>query len=130
MDAKSTVALAIAEVPKAMAAGVIDLRSGSLLYVHSQIELPEAMMDLLPATVAELFEGDTVSTIEHLFKHQRGITSNEHYFQEILISSPGHWHYFGRLRSSPKTVLALVASANVNLGMFIVKARQITESAA
>ena len=116
------------EVPKAVAAGVVDMSSGMLLSIRTVQSHPQQVIDLLAPATKELFQGDLVTNIENLFKKARGVNSNEHYFQEILISSTNLWHYFGRLKSSSLTVLTIVARADVNMGLFLVKAREIVNS--
>jgi len=75
-----------------------------------------------------LFEGDMVTQIENIFKKQRGISTKERYFQEILVSSTNLWHYFGRLKSNPAVVLTVVARADVNVGMFLMKSRNLAHN--
>ena len=128
MGADSIVKDAIATVPKAVAAGVVDMASGLMLSIKTVESHPQRVLDILAPATQELFEGELVTTIENLFKQARGVKSDERYFKEILISSTHLWHFFGRLKSSPRTVLVVVATADVNLGMLIVKCRQLTEN--
>lgn len=126
MSAESIVKDSIAQVPKAVAAGVVDMQSGMLLSIKTVESHPQEVIDVLAPATREFFEGDLVTTIENLFKKARGVESDERYFQEILISSTNLWHYFGRLRSNPQVVMAVVTRADVNLGMLLVKCREIT----
>ena len=128
MSVESTVKRAMEEVPKVVAAGVVDMNSGMLLSIRTVQSHPQQVIDILAPATKELFQGDLVTTIEDLFKKARGVSSDEHYFQEILISSTHLWHYFGRLKSSALTVLTIVARADVNMGLFLVKAREIVSS--
>lgn len=128
MSAESIVKDAIAIVPKAVAAGVVDMASGLMLSIKTVESHPQRVLDILAPATQELFEGELVTTIENLFKQARGVKTDERYFKEILISSTHLWHFFGRLKSNQRTVLVVVATADVNLGMLIVKCRQLTES--
>ena len=128
MSAESIVKNAIDQVPKAVAGGVIDMGSGMMLAIKTVESHPQTVLDILAPATKELFEGDMVLHIESLFKKARGVDNNERYFQEILISSTHLWHYFGRLKSNPSVVLAVVSRGDVNMGMFLVKAREITTS--
>lgn len=128
MSADSIVKDALATVPKAVAAGVVDMASGLMLSIKTVESHPQRVLDILAPATQELFEGELVTTIENLFKQARGVKTDERYFQEILISSTHLWHFFGRLKSNPRTVLVIVAAADVNLGMLIVKCRQLTAS--
>jgi hypothetical protein len=128
MSTDSIVKRVIAEVPKAVAAGLVDMGSGMMLSIKTVESHPQAVLDVLAPATKELFEGDMVIHIENLFKQARGITSDDRYFQEILISSTNLWHYLGRLKSNPQVVVVVVTSGDVNMGMLLVKAREIISS--
>lgn len=128
MSAESIVRNAITQVPKAVAAGVIDMSSGLMLGLKTVESHPQKVLDILAPATRELFEGELVLTIEKYFKQARGVTSDERYFQEILISSTHLWHYFGRLKSNSRVAICVVAPSDVNMGMFLVKCREITSS--
>jgi len=125
MSAESIVKNAISNVPKAVAAGVVDMASGLLLSIKTVESHPQRVLDVLAPATRELFEGEMVLTIENLFKQARGIKNDERYFQEILISSTNLWHYFARLKSNPRVVLTVVTMADVNMGMLLMKCREI-----
>ena len=129
MSVESVVKSSLEEVPKAVAAGVVDMGSGMMLSIKTVESHPQSVLDVLAPATKELFEGDMVLHIENLFKQSRGVSSDERYFQEILISSSHLWHYFGRLKSSSSVVLCVVTRADVNLGMMLVKARHIRDTA-
>lgn len=125
MSVEQIVKDCISSVPKALAAGVVDMDSGMLLAIQTVESHPQEVIDVLAAATRDLFEGDMVTTIEDLFKKARGVTSAERYFKEILISSSHLWHYFGRLKSMPQIVVVVVTRADVNLGLMVVKCRDI-----
>jgi hypothetical protein len=129
MSADATLKQAMNEVPKAVAAGIVDMGSGMMLALKTVDSHPQAVIDILAPATKEMFEGEMVTSIENLFKKARGVETKERYFQEILVSSTNLWHYFGRLKSNPQVVLTLVTRADVNLGMLVMKARQVAESA-
>lgn len=128
MSADAAIKQAMADIPKAVAAGVVDLASGMMLAIKTVDSHPQEVLDLLGPATQEMFEGAMVQKIEALFKKARGVDSEEHYFQEILISSTHLWHYFGRMKSTPQAVLTVVARGDVTLGVLVTKARQITET--
>lgn len=129
MSAEAIVKDVLQNVPKAVAAGVVDMGSGMMLAIKTVESHPQAVLDILAPATKELFEGDMVLHIENLFKKARGVDSDDRYFQEILVSSTNLWHYFGRVKASPTTVLVAVCRADVNMGMFLMKAREITANA-
>lgn len=128
MSADAIVREALKEVPKAVAAGIVDMASGMMLSISTVDSHPQQVLDLLAPATKELFEGEIVMQIEKLFKKSRGVVSDERYFQEMLISSSHLWHYFGRLKSNSQTILCIVARGDVNMGLFLLKARQLRES--
>ena len=129
MSIDETIRLAMTEVPKAVATGLVDMGSGMMLSIKTVDSHPQAVLDILAPATKEMFEGDMVTSIENLFKKSRGVTDQAHYFQEILVSSTNLWHYFGRLKSNQQVVLAAVCRGDVNLGLLVMKARQIAQAA-
>ena len=129
MSADETMRTAMAEVPKSVAAAMVDMASGMMLAMKTVDSHPQSVLDLLAPATKEMFEGDMVLSIENLFKQARGVQSDERYFKEILISSTHLWHYFGRLKSNNQVVLAVVSRGDVNLGLMVMKARQIADTA-
>lgn len=130
MSVEQIVKDCVANVPKALAAGVVDMDSGMLLAIKTVESHPQEVIDVLAPATRELFEGDMVTTIEDLFKKARGVTSAERYFQEVMISSSHLWHYFGRLKSMPQIVVVVVTRADVNLGLMLVKCREAAANGA
>jgi len=128
MSADSIVSSGLADVPKAVAAGVVDMATGMLLAVKTTESHPQAVLDMVAAGSAELFEGDSSMSIENAFKKIRGDTQEGHYFQEILVNSANLIHFFGRLKSDPGLVVAIVCRGDANLGLVVTKARQIIAS--
>lgn len=129
MSIEETIRLAMTDVPKAVASGLVDMGSGMMLSVKTVDSHPQAVLDILAPATKEMFEGEMVTTIENMFKKARGVENNIHYFQEILVSSTNLWHYFGRLKSNQQVVLTVVCRGDVNLGLLVMKARQIAHSA-
>jgi hypothetical protein len=128
MSADSIVATGLSSVPKALAAGVVDMGTGMLLAIKTTDSHPQAVLDMVAAGTKELFEGDMVLTIEQTFKKIRGDNTPEHYFHEILVNSKNLIHYFGRLTSSPNLVIVLVCRGDANLGLVVAKARDIVHN--
>lgn len=125
MSVDVMVKAAMDEVPKAVACGVVDLASGMLLGVRTVDSHPQQVLDLVSAATKEMFEGEMVSSIENLFKKERGVTSAEHYFQEMIVSSTNLWHYFGRVKANPAVILVVVCRGDVNVGLLLMKCREI-----
>ncbi len=129
MGAEDAIQSAIEEVPMALAAGLVDLDSGSVLCIKTVDSLSFEVLDVLPSATKELFEETMVIAIEDVFKKARGTEASDHAFQEFLISSTHPWHYFGRLESNRRVVLTVTADSDANLGVLAVQARKATNSA-
>lgn len=126
MSVETIITKTMTEVPKALAAGVVDMATGMLLAVKTVDSHPQEVLDLVASATRDLFEGDTVTTIENTFKRMRGVQTNERYFKEILVMSSNLLHIFARLKRYEPVVLVVVCRADVNLGMALVKTRSIT----
>ncbi|MEZ5337998.1 MAG: hypothetical protein R3F46_06995 [bacterium] len=127
MSADGIVKRLMEEVPKAVAAGVVDMGTGMLIAVKTVESHPQKVLDLVAAATKDLFEGENVSMIEHYFKKSRGEESNERYLQEFITTSTHTLHVFTRLKAMQSVVLIVVARADANLGLAVMKTRAIAE---
>ncbi|MGS2804840.1 hypothetical protein [Nocardia sp. MW-W600-9] len=113
------------EVPDCVAAGVIDMSTGMLLAVETVDNHPPEVLDLLAAATLDLFQGRNVVMIEDIWKERRGIRSDEHYFQEILVNSNNLTHLFLRAESRDDLVVVVVCRKTVNVGMLFAQSRRV-----
>jgi hypothetical protein len=111
------------DVPEYLASGVVDMSTGMLLDADTIDDHPRDMMDMLAAATADLFQGRTVSQVEQMWREQRGIGDEGHYFQEILVYSNNLVHLFMRSPVNAEIVAAVVCRRNVNVGMLFAQAR-------
>lgn len=128
MSAESMCKSLLTDVPKALAAGLVDMETGMLLEVISTDSHPQEIMDMLAAGTAELFEGDMSKQIDATFKKSRGDKETEPYFQEMIINSKNLIHLFLRVPSSPGVVGVVVCRADANLGLVVSKGRAIMKN--
>jgi hypothetical protein len=128
MSADSMVSEALATVPKAVAAGIVDMGTGMLLAVKTTDSHPQDVLDMLAAATKDLFEGDTVMSIEDTFKKIRSDSTPSHYFKEIIVNSENLIHIFARVKSDPSIILAVVTRIDANLGMVMTKARHVSNN--
>ena len=113
------------EVPDCVAAGAIDMTTGMLLAVQTVDNHPAEVLDLLAAATLELFQGRNVVMIEEIWKERRGVHSDGHYFQEILVNSENLAHLFLRADSRDDMVVVVVCRKSANVGMLMAQARRI-----
>jgi hypothetical protein len=116
-------------VPECLASGYVDMDTGMLLGVQTVDSHPQEVLDTLAAATADLFQGQSVTQIEQLFKKIRGQEKDEqHYFQEILVFSEHFLHVFMRTKKYPGHVVCFVCRRSANPGMVLTKARMGLDS--
>ena len=125
MSVKSILDKCMTDVPKAVAAGVVDMGSGMLIGVKTVDSHPQEVLDLVAAATKDIYEGDNVTNIEKAFKKARGVKSDDRYFQEIIVTSNNLLHIFARLKTNQHVVGVVVCKGDANLGLALMKARAI-----
>lgn len=128
MKLEQAIASSLKDVPKAVAAGVVDMESGMMLDMKTTASHPQEVFDFLAAATKDMFQGENIVTIENIFKKARGSKSNAHYFQEIVVYSTNLLHYFTRIPGRESIVYAVVCSADANVGLVMVKARELAKN--
>ena len=116
------------EVPECVASGVVDMTTGMLLAFDTTDNHPSEVLELLAGATLDLFQGRTVVMIEDVFKERRGISSQEHYFQEIMVNSANLTHLFIRNSHDMDVVTVVVCPKSVNIGMLFAAARRVVKS--
>lgn len=124
MSLDSALKEAQASVPECVAVGYVDMATGMLLGVNTVDSHPREVIDLVAAATAEMFQGQSVTTIEKMFRKARGQSEDGvHYFNEMIAFSNNLIHVFirGKTYSDHATVYVVRSSANV--GMVLTKSR-------
>jgi hypothetical protein len=112
-------------VPECVAVGYVDMSTGMLLGVKTVDSHPQEVLDLVAAATADLFQGQSVTSIEKLFRKSRGQAENgSHYFKEIMVFSENLLHVFLRSKKKPDQAVVFVCRASANIGMALTKSRQ------
>ena len=123
MSLDAEIAKAISTIPECLAGGYVDLSTGMLLGIKTVDSHPSEVMDLLAAATADLFQGSNVVAIEDIFKKARGITSDAHYFKEMVVFSENLLHVFMRGKNYDDHVVCFVCKKSANVGMVLTKSR-------
>ena len=110
-------------IPECVAAGYVDVASGMLLSIMTVASHPRQVIDMLAAATGDLFNGESVTMIERMFKKARGLQDDYHYFQEVIVNSENLLHVFLRGKTNPEYVAVFVCRKSANLGMALTKAR-------
>lgn len=113
-------------VPECVAAGYVDMSTGMLLAVRTVDSHPQEVLDLVAAATADLFQGQSVTSIEKLFRKSRGqVEDGHHYFKEMIVFSDNLIHVFMRAKKKPDQALVFVCRASANVGMVLSKSRSV-----
>lgn len=113
------------DAPDCVASGVVDMSTGMLLSYETVDNHPPEVLDLLAGATLDLFQGRTVVMIEDVFKERRGIQSDNHFFQEILVNSENLTHLFVRMNEQQDVVAVVVCRKSVNVGMLFAQVRRV-----
>jgi len=125
MSLDAALAKSQTSVPECVAAGYVDMSTGMLLGVKTVDSHPQEVLDLVAAATADLFQGQSVTSIEKLFRKSRGHGEDgAHYFNEIVVFSDNLLHVFLRSIKYPDQASVFVCRGTVNIGMALTKSRQ------
>ena len=113
------------DAPDCVASGVVDMSTGMLLSYETVDNHPPEVLDLLAGATLDLFQGRTVVMIEDVFKERRGVQSENHFFQEILVNSENLTHLFVRMTEQQDVVAVVVCRKSVNVGMLFAQVRRV-----
>ena len=122
-ELNSALRIAVAAIPECLAAGYIDIWSGTLIDINSTESQPQEVLGLLAAATSDLFHGPNVTAIESIFKRARGMQDDgTYFFEEIVVNSANLIHIFLRSKCEDR-VGCFVCRRSVNMGMALTKAR-------
>ena len=113
------------DAPDCVASGAVDMSTGMLLSYETVDNHPPEVLDLLAGATLDLFQGRTVQMIEDVFKERRGIETDQHFFQEILVNSENLTHLFVRMNEQQDVVAVVVCRKAVNVGMLFAQVRRV-----
>src|SRR5262245_56642152 len=94
--------------PDYVASGLVDMSTGLLLGVDTVDDHPREILEVLAAATVDLFQGRNVLMIEDIWRQQRGLVDDLHYFQEILVNSRGLVHLFMRSAATADIVAVVI----------------------
>jgi hypothetical protein len=103
------------------------MSTGMLLSYETVDNHPPEVLDLLAGATLDLFQGRTVVMIEDVFKERRESTSENHFFQEILVKSDNLTHLFVRMNEQQDVVAVVVCRKSVNVGMLFAQVRRVVK---
>ena len=113
------------DVSDCVAAGAVDLSSGTMLSSDTLDDHSSDAVELLAAATVELFQGRAVRLVEQMRNRQRSTLDEGHHFQEILVNSTNSVHLFIRSQRYPDIAVGIVCTRDVKVGLLFAQARRI-----
>src|SRR5688572_26864724 len=102
-DLADTCATLVRNIDGAIACGVIDLETSSVLGFESAETCSPGLAEVVVAAAMDLFRGPSLGRIADLIGGGNGAT--EHPLHEVHVASPQHFHFAKLLRSCPVVVV-------------------------
>ncbi len=104
------------DVDGALGCGVVDVASGRLLGVaHKVPYFTQEYLEAVSAAATQMFRGDTVSYVEQLISHYRGVRP-EHLIEEVQMTTRGTYHFMMILPNHPEAAVVLITDRRANVG--------------
>jgi hypothetical protein len=104
-------------VDGAIACGVVDIETGTLLGIHNISKNTGALNEVVAAATKDLFRGSKIGRIEQLVRSHRGVPENrEHHFREVHVTSERNFQ-FAKAVKEGKSIIVLVTKKSTNIGV-------------
>jgi CheY-like chemotaxis protein len=104
-------------VDGAIACGVIDLETGTVLGIHNDSDTSEEQNDEVAEATKDLFRGPSVRRIEAMVRYHRADNeAGEHNLEEIQLTSKHNLHFAKTLRNG-RAVIMLITKRSTSVGM-------------
>ena len=104
------------DTPDAVAANIVDLSTGMMLAGHFVSNFTTDHFEAVSAAVTNLFRGKETLRVEKLVKSQRGDANDDHYMQQVHLSTTTLEHFVVKVPDR-EAVLTLVTRKPGNVGM-------------
>lgn len=127
MSLSSIVKRCASEVPRTVAIAVVDLKSGLPLTLKVAENCSHEALEMLGLSTGQIFKVPRIRDLDQRLAEAYGDKDREEEIEEVLISTHGFWHYFGRLKSEHDTAIVVVVDLRVNPGMLLRQCREIAD---
>lgn len=112
-------------LPSGVAAGVVELSSGTPVAFSTLDQHSKREFDLLAAATSGLFHDTTVTAIERMDReHLASPAERREALQQVIVQSRHMLYLFLRCRRDPDLVLVSLCRADANLGLALMVARE------
>lgn len=106
----------VEDTPDAVAANVVDLSSGMMLGGHFRSDFTSDHFEAVSAAATNLYRGRDTLRVESLVKAQRGDDTDQHFVEEVLLSTTS-LHHFIKKFDGKEAIVTLVTRRPGNIGM-------------
>lgn len=112
------------EVPDGVAAGYVDLRTGSLLGIYCVEEKPQEILNIIVTAVAELFEAPLFKIFDNIWSPKLSKEAfDQEAFSEILLLGSEYITLLKRCNQKPQHVVVYVARKTTPPGIVLMQVR-------
>lgn len=114
---------AIADIPSCIAVGAVDLTSGTLLGLQSEQERSQEMLNILTATITEMFEAPLLQAFSEIYAPNPAESpSQTTQFTELLLLNNHHNYLLLRGRKRQDLAVIVITKKETPVGLLMMKA--------
>jgi hypothetical protein len=114
---------AILDIPNCIAAGAVDLTSGTLLALQAEEASPQEMLNVMTTTITELFEAPLLQAFSEIYAAPSNEGSPRRtQFTELLLLNSYHNYLLLRGRQRPDLAVIVITKKDTPVGLLMMKA--------
>lgn len=113
----------MSEIPNCIAVGAVDLTSATLLAIQAEEERSQEMLNIVTATVTELFEAPLLQAFSEVYSPQAEAgAAPERQFSEVLLLNSRHNYLLLRGRTHHQLAVIVITTKDTPVGLLMMKA--------
>jgi hypothetical protein len=113
----------MSEIPNCIAVGAVDLTSATLLAIQAEEERSQEMLNIVTATVTELFEAPLLQAFSEIYSSDPDAsTPPDRQFSELLLLNSRHNYLLLRGRTHPQLAVIVITTKDTPVGLLMMKA--------
>lgn len=113
---------AVLDIPNCIAIGAVDLTSGTLLALQSEQERPQEMLNVLTATITEMFEAPLLQAFAEIYAPAADDAARSNQFTELLLLNNHHNYLLLRGRKRQELAVIVITKKDTPAGLLMMKA--------
>ena len=112
----------MSEIPNCIAVGAVDLTTGTLLAIQAEEARSQEMLNIVTATVTELFEAPLLQAFAEIYAAGTDAAAAAgRQFTELLLLNNQHNYLLLRGRSHPSLAVIVVTTKETPVGLLMMK---------